>query len=297
MNRNLTLWINCFLTGRKQFVRFKDTLSSTITINTGAPQGCILSPVLFTLYTSDFQICSENCFIVKYADDTVVVGLVNRSSEFSDTKNYMGEIDNFSDWCGQNYLNLNVKKTKELIVDFGRIVSKKAPVVINDEDVEKVHQYKYLGTIIDDKLHGILNVNRVYRKASQHLFFLRKLKNVNINVTILNLFYKSVVQSVINFCIICWFGGLTKKDKMLIDRIVRRARKIGCTDVCDAEELFSNNVIKKIQAILEVEDHPLYRYYHLLPSGNRLTSLYCRTNRFKNTFVPTSIRKYNKSSL
>ena len=194
-------------------------------------------------------------------------------------------------------MNLNVKKTKELIVDFGRIVSKKAPVVINDEDVEKVHQYKYLGTIIDDKLHGSLNVNRVYKKASQRLFFLRKLKNVNINVTILNLFYKSVVQSVINFCIICWFGGLTKKDKMLIDRIVRRARKIGCTDVCDAEELFSNNVIKKIQAILEVEDHPLYRYYHLLPSGNRLTSLYCRTNRFKNTFVPTSIRKYNKSSL
>ena len=49
----LCKWIHDFLLGRVQRVRIGSKYSSPIVINTGTPQGCVLSPTLFTLFTSD----------------------------------------------------------------------------------------------------------------------------------------------------------------------------------------------------------------------------------------------------
>ncbi len=46
-------WITSFLTDRQQLVRLGKYTSSTRTTSTGAPQGCVLSPLLFSLYTND----------------------------------------------------------------------------------------------------------------------------------------------------------------------------------------------------------------------------------------------------
>ena len=53
VNSKLIIWIHKFLTGRLQYVRFKNSFSNCTTINTGAPQGCVLSASLFTIYESD----------------------------------------------------------------------------------------------------------------------------------------------------------------------------------------------------------------------------------------------------
>ena len=59
VNTHLIHWIVSFLTDRRQRVRFKDTMSSYITTNTGVPQGCVLSPLLFTTYTSNCRTCQR----------------------------------------------------------------------------------------------------------------------------------------------------------------------------------------------------------------------------------------------
>ncbi len=46
-------WITSFLTDRQQLVRLGKFSSSTCTISTGAPQDCVLSPLIFSLYTND----------------------------------------------------------------------------------------------------------------------------------------------------------------------------------------------------------------------------------------------------
>ena len=53
VNPSLRKWIWDFLTDRKQWVKINNTISSTITTNSGAPQGCVSSPALFSVYTSD----------------------------------------------------------------------------------------------------------------------------------------------------------------------------------------------------------------------------------------------------
>ncbi len=53
LNRSLCSWILDFLTGRSQVVRIGNNTSSPLILNTGAPQGCILSPLLHSLYTHD----------------------------------------------------------------------------------------------------------------------------------------------------------------------------------------------------------------------------------------------------
>ncbi len=61
LNRSLYSWILDFLTGRSQVVRMGNNTSSPLTLNTGAPQGCVLSPLLYSLYTRLYSYTQLQC--------------------------------------------------------------------------------------------------------------------------------------------------------------------------------------------------------------------------------------------
>ncbi len=81
LNRSLCSWILDFLTGRTQVVRMGNNTSSPLILNTGAPQGCVLSPLLYSLYTHDCTATHSSNVIVKFADDTTVIGLITDNDE------------------------------------------------------------------------------------------------------------------------------------------------------------------------------------------------------------------------
>ncbi|XP_043573093.1 probable E3 SUMO-protein ligase RNF212 [Chiloscyllium plagiosum] len=60
LNISLCNWFLDFLTGRPQSVRIGNSISNTIRLSTGAPQGCVLSPLLFTLLCSNAQLESHH---------------------------------------------------------------------------------------------------------------------------------------------------------------------------------------------------------------------------------------------
>ncbi|KAK3540139.1 hypothetical protein QTP70_026878 [Hemibagrus guttatus] len=73
-NTSLCNWILDFLTGIPQSVRIGNSTSSTTTLITGAPQVCVLSSLLFTLLTHDCVEMHSSNHLIKFADDTSVVG-------------------------------------------------------------------------------------------------------------------------------------------------------------------------------------------------------------------------------
>ncbi|XP_059849380.1 uncharacterized protein LOC132407102 [Hypanus sabinus] len=82
LNTSLCNWILDFLTGRPQSVRIGSSISNTITMSTGPPpQGCVLSPLLFTLLTHDCAATHSSNHIIRFADDTTVVGLISNNDE------------------------------------------------------------------------------------------------------------------------------------------------------------------------------------------------------------------------
>jgi hypothetical protein len=104
LNTSLCYCILNFLTGRPRVVRVGNNTSATLILNTGAPQGCMLSPLLYSLFTHDWVAKHNSNTIIKFADDTLVVGLITDNDEMPV-------------WCQDNNLSLNVSKTKDLIVD------------------------------------------------------------------------------------------------------------------------------------------------------------------------------------
>jgi hypothetical protein len=158
---------------------------------------------LFTLYTNDCKSKFDHCNVIKYADDTAIIGKILND----DHSNYLDQVDDFVIWCDQNYLNLNVKKTKEMMLDFRKNRSVMSELVIKSETVERVHDYKYLGIVIDDILSGSQNLQLVYSKCTQRFNHLHILRNTNNDLKILALLYKSIIESMIRFSTTTWYGN------------------------------------------------------------------------------------------
>ncbi|KAI3376028.1 hypothetical protein L3Q82_016561 [Scortum barcoo] len=80
-------------------------------------------------------------------------------------------------WCRQNNHCINVKKTKEMIVDFRRGRHLPSPLYIGGTAVEVVSSFRYLGVHISDDLTWSKNTSCLIRKAHQRLYFLRRLRH------------------------------------------------------------------------------------------------------------------------
>ena len=168
--------------------------SSSLVLNTGMPQGCVLSPALFTLFTHDCTAIHPTNSVVKFADDTTVVGLISDDNE----THYREETQHLTQWCSANNLVLNSGKTKEVIVDFRR--SRKmdhAPLLIEGEVVERVDNIKFLGLHITSDLSWSTNTSCLVKKAQQRLFFLRKLKHAGLSSRLLVNFYRATIESIL----------------------------------------------------------------------------------------------------
>ncbi|KAK3549317.1 hypothetical protein QTP70_034544 [Hemibagrus guttatus] len=141
--------------------------STTITLNTSVPQGCVLSPFLYSLFTHDCRPVYGSNSIIKFADDTTVIGLISDNDETA----YRVELQHLVAWCADNNVLLNTSKMKELIIDFRREKGRTHdPIHINGMAVESVSSFKFLGTHISEDLSWTTNTSSLVKKAHQHLF-------------------------------------------------------------------------------------------------------------------------------
>ena len=149
------------MTGCPQVVRVGNNTSATLIFNTGAPQGCVLIPLMYSLFTHDCVAKHDSNTIIKFADNTTVVGLITDNNKTA----YREDFRELAVWCQDNNLSLNVSETKELIVDYRKRLAKQAPINIDGAVVEWAKSFKFLGVHITNKLSWSKHTKTVVKRA------------------------------------------------------------------------------------------------------------------------------------
>ena len=92
--------------------------------------------------------------------------------------------------------------------------------------VDRVTEYKYLGTVLDNKLNFNKNTDFIHKRCHPRIFRLQKLRSLNVSAAVLRTFYRSCSESVLTFSFLCWFGGLNVNSKNVLNKVVNVCGKV-----------------------------------------------------------------------
>ena len=140
----------------------------------------MLSPLLYSLFTHDCTARHDSNTIIKFANDTTVVGLITDNEETA----YREEVRDLAVWFQDNNPSLNVIKTEEMIVDYRKRRTEHAPILIDRAVVDQVEFFKFLGVHITNKLTWSKHTKTVVKRARQNLFPLRRLNRFVLSLQI-----------------------------------------------------------------------------------------------------------------
>ncbi|KAI4888458.1 hypothetical protein NFI96_007525 [Prochilodus magdalenae] len=244
---HLSNWILDYLTNRPQYVRARDCVSDKVVSSTGAPQGAVLAPFLFTLYTADFMYSSLNCHPQKFSDDSAIDGLITNEED----SEYRELIQDFMDWCLQNHLQINAGKTKELVVDFRRCRHPPPLVNIRGMDIERVDSYKYLGVHLNNKLDWSVNTTALHKKGQSRLYLLRRLRSFGVQGALLKTFFDTVVASAIFYGVVCWGSSISTADRKRLDKLLKRAGSVLGSPLDPVQVVGDRRMLSKLASMLE----------------------------------------------
>lgn len=219
----------------------------------GAPQGTVLAPFLFTLYTADFRHSAANCHLQKFSDDSVIACLITGD----DDREYRELVLNFVDWCRGIHLQINAQKTKQLVVDFHRCSHAPwTPVNIQGMDIERVDYYKYLGFHLNNRLDWSPNTMALYKKGQSRLF-LRKLRPFGVQGALLRTFFDTVVASAIFFGVACWRSSISAADRKRLEKIINQASSVLGCPLDSVQTVGERRMTAKLSSLLDNDSHPM----------------------------------------
>ena len=172
------------------------------------------------------------------------------------------------------------------------------PHTIKGEVVELVDNYKFLGVHLNSSLDWSDNAEAIHSKGKSRLFFLRRLRSFGVCNRMLQMFYQSVMASVLFFGITCWGGNNRASDTFNLNRLVKKASAIVGSPLQGVEEVARERTARKLDSIIENTSHPLHQEITLRWSkrGNdRFTYPTQSHARLSKSFVPTALRQYNET--
>lgn len=291
----LCLWTLNFLLDRLQYIKHSEGITTCKRINTGSPQGCVLSPILFVMYTNELTATHSSNILLKFADDTALIGRI----EGDDASKFHDDISKTIRWCHDNQLHLNVTKTKEVVFDFRKDKETVDDVIINGKKIEKVCHYKYLGVYLDDKLSLALHAAEQKKKMTRRMYCVKRLRKIGVSRFLIQLAYNSFVGSVTNYCSQVFLPLLSNKDRRIFLSIPREAERMGLAHVPSVQKKIKERAIKTVQDIICDPEHYLHEdISSCLASGRtraRTRMIFCRTERFLKSMIPDALKTLSNS--
>lgn len=264
-------------------VKIGKNTSETIAIRRGVRQGCIMSPLLFNLY-SEFifrealeeidggvKVNGVNVNNLKYADDTVLLA--------SSPEELQLLLDRVTSTCDEYGLKLNTQKTKLMTVSKHPI--NPIPITAYGVDLEQVDNITYLGSNINNDWDMSKEIKQRIEKARSVFYRMKKvLCSRNINIELKLRLTRCYIFSTLLYGAESWTltETLLKKLQAFEMWVYRRLLRISWVDKVRNEEVLSrlskqpeinkNIKIRKLEYFAHVIRHPeRYNVLHLIMQG------------------------------
>ena len=110
--------------------------------------------------------------------------------------------------------------------------------------------------MISNNLKWELNTDIIVKKAQQRLYFLRRLRSFGLSPHIMFTFHRATVESVLTFSVTVWFGTITVKEKLRLNRVVKTASRIIGRDLPSLESLYQQRLLGRAIFICHDSSHP-----------------------------------------
>jgi hypothetical protein len=242
----------------------------------------------------------------KYVDDTTVASVSPDPNDLS----LQIAANHLSTWCRENYMKTNTKKTKEMIIHFGKklTIDSIPPLTIDGDHIERVSCFKLLGVIISSDLSWEQHVSYILKKVSKRYYIIFQLSRIGIPHHDIILIYCSIIRSLLEYACPVWHSGLTTTLSDDIERVQKRCMRIIYPDLSYTDALSVSGletlserrekITRELFVSIQQPTHVLHSLLPLRPNHNipiRDNYLYslpsAKTNRYFNSFIPYCIRK------
>ena len=210
---NLLSWITDFLLDRSQQVKIMSTLSYTLPVTSGMPQGSVLGPILFLLYINDLALLEDDkAKMLIFADD---VKIYAKSANHIALQNL---IDRISAWSCKWQLPISFTKTQ--ILHFGHTNPK---FTYNIDNINISYNpnstVRDLGILLSENLNFSPYICQIVKKAFHRIFLLLRYFKSH-DIKLLSLAYKIYVRPMLEYSTTVW-SPHTKSNINMIEKVQR----------------------------------------------------------------------------
>ena len=221
---NYYLFIKSYLSNRRFFVKQGCEITNLHEICAGVPQGSIMGPLLYLLFTHDLPLPNQNSISVgTFADDTVALSSHKNADVASN--NLQKYLDSISTWLMQWKIRANEAKSVHVTFTTKREIS--PPVTLNGIPIPQSNEAKYLGLYLDQKLtwkHHIFTKRKALGLKLRSLF---QLLGPQSKLSLSNklLLYKTILKPIWTYGVQLW-GTAASSNIEIIQRFQSKILRI-----------------------------------------------------------------------
>lgn len=202
--------VNSFLRCRTFQIKINNTTSSSRSLRAGVPQGSVLAPTLYNIFTYDLP-TPDNCCVATYADDTAIIA---PSYALKQLQKYLqSAIDELSTWFNKWRIKINPTKCNTIIFHRTRKHHLPENITLDDYDIPNVDEVKYLGVLLDQNLKFSSHIAYTHRKANLalHKLFPLLCRKSRLDLKNKLLIYKQIIEPIILYAAPIWANAASSQ--------------------------------------------------------------------------------------